>query len=480
MSDFPPPEPIEQPAAPSAQASAGSLMADGAAAGSAALAANPKPADAGAGHPGYLAPVGAFGTKPARSLLAMAVHETFQKTGARIGAIWVTILALVAVLAPFLANSRPYLIKTSDGWSSPLLKGLNWVDVSLLGALLGVLALLVVRRRLNVSFGQAALGLALLIGLAALTGALVTDPPLNEIPHTWRAAQSSGEILEVYNAPIPFGPNDRLRDLGDARVVPPWWSISLKNGLHNIGIADPPSQNAIDAVNRLPTRHWLGTTALGEDMASRMIYATRIALAIGFVATGIATIIGVTYGAIMGYFGGIIDLLAMRFIEIVQAVPRLILLLIVTVFFGKNIWYMMITIGLVSWTSDARFIRAEFLRLRGQDFVQAARAAGLPLVNVLFRHMLPNGVAPVLVNASFGVATAILLESVLSFLGLGLEATDPSWGQLLNQARTGGTGFNWWIATFPGLAIFLTVFAYILIGEAMRDAIDPKLKKAGD
>jgi peptide/nickel transport system permease protein len=140
----------------------------------------------------------------------------------------------------------------------------------------------------------------------------------------------------------------------------------------------------------------------------------------------------------------------------------------------------MITIGLVSWTSDARFIRAEFLRLRGQDFVQAAHAAGLPLRNILFRHLLPNGIAPVLVNASFGVATAILLESVLSFLGLGLEATDPSWGQLLNQARTGGTGFNWWIATFPGLAIFLTVFAYILIGEAMRDAIDPKLKKAGD
>jgi peptide/nickel transport system permease protein len=131
----------------------------------------------------------------------------------------------------------------------------------------------------------------------------------------------------------------------------------------------------------------------------------------------------------------------------------------------------------VSWTADARFIRAEFLKLRKLDFVQAGIAAGLPLRSILFRHMLPNGIAPVLVEASFGIAGAILLESTLSFLGLGLAPEDPSWGQLLNQARAGGTGFNWWIATYPGLAIFLTVFAYILIGEALRDALDPRLRK---
>jgi peptide/nickel transport system permease protein len=138
---------------------------------------------------------------------------------------------------------------------------------------------------------------------------------------------------------------------------------------------------------------------------------------------------------------------------------------------------MMVVIGLVSWTGNARYIRAEFLKLRKLDFVQAGVAAGLPLRSILFRHMLPNGIAPVLVNASFGIAGAILLESTLSFLGLGLGPEDPSWGQLLNQARSGGTGFNWWIATFPGMAIFLTVFAYILIGEAMRDALDPRLLK---
>jgi peptide/nickel transport system permease protein len=208
-----------------------------------------------------------------------------------------------------------------------------------------------------------------------------------------------------------------------------------------------------------------------------MIHASRVALTIGFVATGISVLVGVIIGGFMGYFAGTIDLLGMRFLEIVQAIPTLILLLIITAFFGKSLYLMMVVIGLVSWTGNARFIRAEFLKLRKLDFVQAGIAAGLPLRSILFRHMLPNGIAPVLVNASFGIAGAILLESTLSFLGLGLEAKDPSWGQLLNQARAGGTGFNWWIATFPGSAIFLTVFAYSLIGEAMRDALDPKLRK---
>jgi peptide/nickel transport system permease protein len=208
-----------------------------------------------------------------------------------------------------------------------------------------------------------------------------------------------------------------------------------------------------------------------------MMHACRVALTIGFISTGIAVTIGVFVGGMMGYFAGVFDLLMMRFIEILEAVPRLILLLIVTVFFGRSLYLMMTVIGLIAWTADARFIRAEFLRLRNLDFVAAAKALGLPLRSIIFRHMLPNGIAPVLVNASFAVAGAILLESTLSFLGLGLGAEDPSWGQLLNQARSGGTGFNWWIATFPGLAIFLTVFSYVLIGEAMRDALDPKLRK---
>ena len=165
----------------------------------------------------------------------------------------------------------------------------------------------------------------------------------------------------------------------------------------------------------------------------------------------------------------------MRLVEIFEAVPTLFLLLTFVAFFGRSLYLMMVIIGLTGWTGYARFVRAEFLRLRKLEYVQAAVACGLPLRSILFRHMLPNGVAPILVAASFGIASAILAEAMLSFLGLGL-VDDPSWGQMLNQAVQSST-FNWWMAAFPGGAIFLTVFAYNLIGEALRDAIDPYLSQ---
>jgi peptide/nickel transport system permease protein len=208
-----------------------------------------------------------------------------------------------------------------------------------------------------------------------------------------------------------------------------------------------------------------------------MIHASRIALGIGFVATGIAMVLGIIIGGLMGYFSGVVDILGMRLVEIFEAVPTLFLLLTFVAFFGRSLYIMMVIIGITSWPGYARYVRAEFLRLRKQDFVQAAEAAGLPLSSILFRHMLPNGMGPVLVAASFGVAAAILAEATLSFLGLGL-VDDPSWGEMLNQAVQ-SSSFNWWMATFPGGAIFLTVFAYNLIGEALRDAIDPYLSKSG-
>lgn len=178
----------------------------------------------------------------------------------------------------------------------------------------------------------------------------------------------------------------------------------------------------------------------------------------------------------MGFFSGPVDLLGMRIVEIFGAIPTLLLLLCFVAFFEPNLYVMMAIIGVTGWEGYATFIRAEFLKLRNQDFVQAAIAAGLPLRSVLFRHMLPNGMTPVLVSASFGIASAILAESTLSFLGIGL-VSESSWGKLLNQALGAGGGFYWWIAIYPGLAIFLTVFAYNLIGEALRDALDPRLLK---
>jgi len=221
----------------------------------------------------------------------------------------------------------------------------------------------------------------------------------------------------------------------------------------------------------------LGTDSVGQDVLSQMMHACRLSISIGLVSTGISVLIGIIIGSLMGYFGGWVDLVLSRVVEIFMAIPVLFLLIVAAAVLPRNTYMMMAIIGLVSWTLSARFIRAEFLKMRAQDFVQGARAAGLPLRSVLFRHMLPNGITPVLVQASFAIAAAILAEATLSFLGLGPDG-QASWGKLLASA-TGQTGtFNWWLAIFPGAAIFLTVLAYNLMGEAFRDAIDPKLRKA--
>lgn len=221
----------------------------------------------------------------------------------------------------------------------------------------------------------------------------------------------------------------------------------------------------------------LGTDNLGQDMLSQLLHACRLSISIGLVSTGISLLIGITVGALMGYFGGWVDLVLYRFVEIFMAIPVLFLLIVAAGVLPKNIYVMMIIIGCFSWTGAARFIRAEFLKLRNMDFVQSARATGLPLRSILFKHMLPNGVTPVLVESSFAIAAAILAEATLSYLGLGPD-NQASWGKLLASA-TGQSGeFFWWLAIFPGAAIFLTVLSYNLIGEALRDAIDPKLKKA--
>jgi peptide/nickel transport system permease protein len=290
----------------------------------------------------------------------------------------------------------------------------------------------------------------LLLGIGSILAYSFVSPPKLVIYEQYRVAQQQGAYDWVIYAPVPYSPKDYQRDLGDT------------------GLEAPLSQQQ--------RRHWFGTEQNGADVLSRMIHASRIALGIGFVATGIAMVIGVIIGGLMGYFSGIVDILGMRLVEIFEAVPTLFLLLTFVAFFGRSLYIMMVIIGITSWPGFARYVRAEFLRLRKQDFVQAAEAAGLALPSILFRHMLPNGMGPVLVAASFGVASAILAEATLSFLGLGL-VDDPSWGEMLNQAVQ-SSRFNWWMAAFPGGAIFFTVFAYNLIGESLRDAIDPYLSKS--
>lgn len=385
------------------------------------------------------APTG--GTRGSRSFYAQAIHDTFTQWGARIGLAWIGLVSLFAVLAPFIANSRPWLIKDSGGWSSPLIRQLVPSDIAFLAVGVGVLGTVFVRR---LQTRRGALIVLAFIAVASGLGLWLTNPPRVVYYAAWRDAERAGRLEHVIHAPIPFSPSDRA------------------TGMELTG---PPSRV-----------HWLGTEGHGADLASQMIHATRVAISIGFISQGLSVLLGVLIGGVMGYFAGWLDLIGMRLIEIFEAIPRLMLLLAVASLLGPDLYKLMIVIGLTGWTGDARFMRAEFLRLRNQDFVQAAGALGLPRWSILFRHMLPNGLSPILISSSFGVAGAILLESTLSYLGLG-DPERASWGQLLDQARGAGGSFYWWIAIFPGLAIFMTVFAYNLIGEALRDALDPKLKK---
>lgn len=237
-------------------------------------------------------------------------------------------------------------------------------------------------------------------------------------------------------------------------------------------------RSRLDAVGK--HKFIMGTDAFGQDVLSRVLHSCRLSISIGLVSTGVALLIGVTLGAIMGYFGGWIDLLLYRVVEIFMAVPVLFLLIVAVAVLPeelRNTYVIMAIIGCFTWTGMARFTRAEFMKLRNQDFVQSARSAGLPLHSILFKHMLPNGVAPVLVDSSFAIAAAISIEAVLSYLSLG-PVDSASWGKLLKDAISTEGEFKWWLAVFPGAAIFFTVLSYNLIGEALRDAIDPKLKKA--
>jgi peptide/nickel transport system permease protein len=369
------------------------------------------------------------------------LSEVALRWGARLGVAWIGLLTLLAVFAPLLANTHPLLVQDAVGWHSPMLAHLSPADTTLLGMFfLALLLVLLPGRRL--------LRFVVWLGGAVVVGALswtLVSPPALVVYEQYREAEAAGVYQRVIRAPIPYSAKDYLRDHADTGLEPP--------------------RSSEERV------HWFGTDENGADVLSRMIHATRIALSIGFIATGIALAIGVVLGGLMGYFSGIIDIIGMRLVEIFEAIPTLFLLLTFVAFFGRSLYLMMLIIGLTSWSGYARYVRAEFLRLRQQDFVQGAIASGLPLPSILFRHMLPNGMAPILVAASFGVASAILAEATLSFLGLGL-VDDPSWGQMLNQAVQSST-FNWWMAAFPGGAIFLTVFAYNLIGEALRDAVDP-------
>jgi peptide/nickel transport system permease protein len=205
-----------------------------------------------------------------------------------------------------------------------------------------------------------------------------------------------------------------------------------------------------------------------------MVYGARVSLSVGFVAEGIAVLLGIVLGAVAGYFGSWVDHLVNRLIEVLVTIPTFFLIIAIIAFLPPSIYNIMVVIGITGWTGVARFVRAEFLKLKQLDFVLASRALGASPGRIIFHHMLPNAMAPVLVSTVFGIAGAILVESSLSFLGFGVPPPTPSWGDILSQSRD-YIEFAWWLTVFPGLAIFLSITAYNLVGEGLRDAMDPKL-----
>ena len=249
-----------------------------------------------------------------------------------------------------------------------------------------------------------------------------------------------------------------------AALLAPMLAPFDPNALHLQNILEPPS-----------SRFLLGTDRLGRDVFSRLLYGGRVSLWVGFVAVGISIAIGLALGLVAGYFGGIIDELIMRLTDIMLCFPSFFLILAVIAFLEPSLLNIMVIIGLTSWMGVARLVRAETLTLRERDYVAASRLAGGGPGRILFLHILPNALGPVIVSATLGVGGAILIESSLSFLGLGVQPPIASWGNMLMEGKE-SLDLAPWLSVFPGLAILFTVLGYNLLGESLRDILDPRLK----
>jgi len=236
----------------------------------------------------------------------------------------------------------------------------------------------------------------------------------------------------------------------------------------------PDVQDIMIRLSPPSASHFMGTDDLGRDVLSRILFGIRISLLVGFLATGIAVIIGTILGLISGYFGKWIDTVIMRLVDIVLCIPTFFLIIIVIAFLEPNIWNVMFVIGITGWPGLTRLVRAECLSIKEKDFIQAAKVMGLSNFRIMFVHVLPNVMAPVIVTATLGIGSAILTESALSFLGLGVQPPTPSWGNMLTAGKD-YINVAWWLSLFPGLAILVTVLAYNLLGEGLRDVFDPRM-----
>lgn len=271
------------------------------------------------------------------------------------------------------------------------------------------------------------------------------------------------------------------------------WSAKTKNQLDKINFRDLASKGKISAMFTLvpyspyeqnldeilfaPSLgrfgHYMGTDDVGRDIAARMIHGARNSMLVGMIAVVLSLVIGVIVGSLAGFYGGWVDLLISRFIEIMITFPRLILIMAVLVMLKPSLFNVMIVLGLTQWTGVARILRAEFLKRKNMEFVLASKAMGAGSFRQIFYHILPNSLSPIIVMTTFDVADVVLTESGLSFLGIGIQPPDASWGQVLNISQA-YMDFAWWLIFFPGLFIFSVVVAYNLLGDYLRKYLNPK------
>ncbi len=404
------------------------------------------------------------------------VWRQFKKNVPAYLSLWLLApLALSAIFAPAIASNQPFVFFDDGQVLFPWIRTLfnpgpgRGVDFVFNMALLGFVPWLVValvtnwvckrrgmpgRQRLGLVIVEFVAVLVMLVGVFSFS-AVRPSNLYGARTFAEEEFDAPDKRWGIY-APIPFGSEEQ--DLDSIYQGPGYAKDSSKWRESNDGFL-----------------HLLGTDDTGRDVLVLMIYGLRIAMTVGFVAVGFYITIGVIVGALAGYFGGVIDMLLSRAIEVVLLFPAFFLILTVVALWGPNIYNVMVVIGITGWPTVARLIRGEVLKQREIDYTVAARALGSSNFRVIFRHILPNAISPALVSAPFGVASAIITEAGLSLLGYGVRPPTPSWGAMLNLGRANYN--NWWLIVVPSVAIFLAVTVFNLVGSGLRDAMDPRLRK---
>ena len=370
-------------------------------------------------------------------------------------------LFVLAITAPLIASGRPFVWDVGEGTTYPWFSSLfdrNYFE-----------------NPVDIFFN-----LWLVFGLPLMGGWLIRvrmiqQKALAKRPRRRRMLREGGALIGlffvVFVGLLFFPHSEKYTQFADI-------AVQREAAGEQVDAVFPPvrylfRKTGFKSLSAPSAEHPLGVDESTRDVSVRILYGTRISLTIGVIAVAIYVTIGIILGALAGFFGGRIDMAIQRLIEIVMSMPTIIVILVLIAFLEKpSIFHIMLIIGLVRWTGVARLVRGEFLRLRNLDFVVSAVALGFPTWKVIFQHILPNALGPVLVAATFGVASAILLESTLSFLGFG-DLSAPSWGQTLQEGYSSGA---WHLILVPGFAIFLTVSLLNLVGEGVRDALDPKMR----